>query len=381
MTSNALTVSHVGQHVQIYDESQIDTLTKTIFRGGTPNQLALFVQVCQRTGLDPFAKQIHPVFRKAKAKDKDGKWVEQTQMTIQVGIDGYRLIAERTGRYLGTTPPEWCGPDGMWTDVWLSDDPPAAARIGIKRADFPEPVYFTALYKEYVQTTDEYAAGERTGNKKPNSMWQKMPANQLRKCAEAGGFRTAFPQECSGVYVDAEDGAGDTVWEAQVEREREPVRTIAAPRATDEEPAETFEGEFSEDANDDNEEPEPATAPQPGKKASVLDTVREAPDNEEAPAPAAPRRARNIDAPQPPAETPPAIPTGADAAEMTFAEFVAGVDDLLAEMKADWGDLGMVLSITPDQGGLKKWWDRRDAKRVPDPLAFIRRNINAMRGE
>ena len=79
-------------------------------------ELALFAQVCRQTGLNPFTKQIYAVKRWDSAK-------RQETTAFQVGIDGARLIAERTGKYAGQLGPFWCGPDAEWVDVWLSPEP------------------------------------------------------------------------------------------------------------------------------------------------------------------------------------------------------------------------------------------------------------------
>src|SRR5688572_23312445 len=131
-------------------------------------------------GLDPFAKQIHAIKRKVK---ENGKW--RDALTFQTGIDGFRLIAERTGKYQGQTPQEWCGPDGTWRQAWIeSDGPPVAARCGVYREGFREPLYAVAHYSEFVQLVDAYGDdGSKTGERVPNKMWEGMPANQLSKCA------------------------------------------------------------------------------------------------------------------------------------------------------------------------------------------------------
>ena len=176
-----------------WTRDQVDLVKRTVIHGvgeATDDELHLFEYVCHATGLNPFLGQIWGIRRKEQI---DNTW--QERMTIQVGIAGYRLIAERTSRYEGRLGPYWCGADGQWRDVWLDSQPPAACKVGILKAGFREPLWAVATFAEFAQ---------RTRNDQLTRFWRTMPANQLAKCAMAMAFREAFPQETAGVYSDAE---------------------------------------------------------------------------------------------------------------------------------------------------------------------------------
>jgi HPt (histidine-containing phosphotransfer) domain-containing protein len=175
---------------QVFGEDRIEVLKDQIARGATDAELELFAMVCQRTRLDPFARQIW-FYRR---RDKDPP-------IIQASIDGLRLIAERSGRYAGQRGPEWCGKDGRWRDLWLDAGSPAAARVGILRHGFPEPLWSVAVWERAKQTywVNDERSRQRVERLMP--LWERYGPEMLAKTAEAHGLKRAFPQETSGLEI------------------------------------------------------------------------------------------------------------------------------------------------------------------------------------
>ena len=172
-----------------WTDTQISALKQLGLTNAGSGDLAFFFHQAQRTGLDPFARQIYMI-------ERGGRY------GIQTSIDGLRIVAQRSGEYAGQTAPYWCGEDGNWRDVWLAKTPPLAAKIGVYRVGFSEPTWGVARL-------DSYCPLGRDG--KPMGLWNKMPDVMLAKCAEALALRKAFPNDMSGLYTDDEMSQADAV--------------------------------------------------------------------------------------------------------------------------------------------------------------------------
>jgi phage recombination protein Bet len=174
---------------------QVDLIKRTIAKGSSDDELELFVQVCERTGLNPFARQIYAV------KRWDGRERREV-MSIQVSIDGFRLIADRScssrGLLRGEEPTQWADENGVWHEEWLKSTAPAGAKYTVV-ITHPSGAQarFTAVarYAAYAQKSKEG---------KPSGLWGNMPDVMLAKCAEALALRKAFPAELSGLYTSDE---------------------------------------------------------------------------------------------------------------------------------------------------------------------------------
>ena len=187
---------------------QVDLLKRTVCSGASDDELALFMHVANKAGLDPFTKQLHAVKRRT--------WNANTQrneetMTIQVGIDGYRLIAHRTGLCAGIG-------DGVFT--YKKDGTPESATVSVKRLVGGQVCEFlgTAWWDEYAP----YYYSKKEGRSVLSSMWKQRPRGQLAKCAEALALRKAFPAELSGMYTKEEMEQADNPPQA---RPVQPVKT------------------------------------------------------------------------------------------------------------------------------------------------------------
>ncbi len=173
--SKDLTVRPSTQMAE-FDEEQIEILRKTLFKGYTNDEMKFAIAVCNRTGLDPFARQIY--FQK-----------RGSNLVIIVGIDGFRLIATRSGAYAGSDEPQFDEVDGLPTKATIT-----VYKIvqGI-RSGFTSSVRWSEFYP-----------GDAQG-----AMWRKMPFGQLGKCAEAQALRKAFPAELSNIYAQEEMAQAD----------------------------------------------------------------------------------------------------------------------------------------------------------------------------
>lgn len=164
-----------------YTREQVELLKRTVCKGATDDELKLFLHVAERSGLDPFARQIHAVRR----------WnsdINAYVMVSQTGIDGYRLIAERTGKYAPGKEP-----------VFKYD---AQGKLESSTAYVMKLVRETWFEVAASARYDEYVAKKKDGT--PNNMWATKPHIMVAKCAEALALRRSFPSDLAGIYVEEE---------------------------------------------------------------------------------------------------------------------------------------------------------------------------------
>ncbi len=156
-------------------DSKRELIKRLYFKGCSDDEIDLFMHVCKRTGLDPMANQIYPIKRGGK-------------LTCQTGIDGLRLVGERTGNY---SP----GKEATFTYDDKGHLVSATSYIKKRTSD--------GTWHEVAATAylDEYNAKQ--------GCWGKMPRAMLSKCAEALALRKAFPLEMSGVYTKDEMDQAD----------------------------------------------------------------------------------------------------------------------------------------------------------------------------
>jgi len=181
-------------HQNEFTKEQKDLIKSTICVGASDDELQYFFYVCQKTGLDPFTKQIYSVARWDKNQGRNVR-------AIQTGIDGLRVIANRSGELEGIEGPLWCGKDGVWKDVWLEAGAPVAAMVKIWRKNCRTPFTGVAKFDTFVQT-DKYGA--------PSTFWKRMPEIMIGKVAEAMALRRAFPHDLSAVYSEEEMSQADS---------------------------------------------------------------------------------------------------------------------------------------------------------------------------
>ena len=176
-------------------------LANIIPKGTPAPQVQIFATICKEKGLSPFQKQLYLLPFKKKVKDNSGKDKWETHYACIVGIDGYRTIAERTGKYAGSD------------DAKFNDD---KTEFQCREKGLKNPITATVtVYKivkgqrvPYIATAGwlSYVPAE-----KKRFNWDRMPYMMLAKVAEALALRKAFPEALSGLHAEEESGGFEDI--------------------------------------------------------------------------------------------------------------------------------------------------------------------------
>lgn len=161
-----------------FNDEQVALIKSQIAKDCNNNELELFLYQCKQTGLNPLTRQIYAIKRAGR-------------MTIQTSIDGFRVIAERSGNYAGQDEP-----------IWEDDEKGFPIKCTVK------------VYKFTPNFEQRYCAGVGVAHFKeyypsPMNLQKTMPHAMIAKVAEALALRKAFPQDLSGLYTSDEMNQAD----------------------------------------------------------------------------------------------------------------------------------------------------------------------------
>lgn len=176
-------------------KAEINIVRNNICNGMNDHQLSFCLNFSKTVGLNPIKRQIF--FLKQNIKDKKtNQWY--TKITPYVSLDGYRVIAHRSGRFDGVEGPFWIGTDGTEYDCLPADAECHAARYKVWVKGISRPFIATVYWREF-------GAPNQTDNGYSN--WDKMPLHMIAKVAMSHAFRAAFPDELGAVPTEEELGA------------------------------------------------------------------------------------------------------------------------------------------------------------------------------
>lgn len=168
-----------------FSKEQLELIKTQIAPEATNDELQLFLYTAKRSGLDPLARQIYCIHRNVKLPNGQfGK-----KMTVQTSIDGFRVIAERSGLYGGQGEP-----------IFDYDDSGTPISCKVSVFKFRGDVRYEAAVG--VAFFSEYAQYDRQGNL--TGLWATKKRIMLQKVAEALALRKAFAQDLSGLYTSEE---------------------------------------------------------------------------------------------------------------------------------------------------------------------------------
>lgn len=206
---DVITIPHGATAVPVkhdFSGPQLQLIRTTVAADTSPQEFNLFIEVCKRVGLDPFRKQIYAVVYN---KDKPDK----RKMSIITGIDGFRAVADRSGKYR---------PDENEPEIIYREDlkDPATNPLGIEKAVVTcwkfgadgqwHPLKGVAFWDEFAPLTEIWEYSQEAGKKVPSGkfklggQWPKMGRVMISKCSEAQAIRKGWPEDLSGVYAPEE---------------------------------------------------------------------------------------------------------------------------------------------------------------------------------
>ena len=164
---------------------------ETLYQAGvipkdTPKaQIEIFAKVCSEKNLSPFTKQIYLV-------GYNGKY------SIITGIDGFRAIADRTGRLAGKDNPIYdLQADGSFKTAAMLLEVgklPLSCTVTVYKVVGGVRCPFT-----HTVALKEFSSGQQK--------WNSMPLQMLAKVAEAFAIRQGFAADVSGLSIEEEIAA------------------------------------------------------------------------------------------------------------------------------------------------------------------------------
>lgn len=201
---------------EAYSADQIEMIQSAVAKDTTPQELAFFLSLCDRKGLDPFNKEVWCY------KDHKGNLVMFT------GRDGFLKMAQKNKDFDGMRSCEVCENDIFEANVATGEIDHKVTFADRGRVIGAYAIVFKRGGEKTIELatfTDYYKGKKANGDLIYSSPWNTTPAEMIKKVAESHALKKAFGLTGISSEHDREDD-----YHVDLPKERE---IVEAPVITD----------------------------------------------------------------------------------------------------------------------------------------------------